>query len=250
MNHKELYNRIIENLKNKTCLSLIRLGDGESMVIQYPYKPHKMEYVMKRQFNYLPSVDDMNYISKLVTYAYSDCDIIGVPTDKHRELHGYWWASAQDKLYEKNPVTRYKETTSIDAHTDMMHAGLLDKLLNSVDEVFYVSGRDITAGLESKYKLKANAFIIPAEQKFDKIKSQVRHYPEKFKEVREWIKTQHCKGKLCLVGAGVLGKVYTSLFKEQGGIALDIGHIFDMWYGKRTRGAGKGVDSVDNTYKL
>ena len=39
-----------------------------------------------------------------------------------------------------------------------------------------------------------------------------------------------------LVGAGPLGKVYCNEVKLAGGVALDIGSIFDSWARRPTRG--------------
>ena len=69
-------------------------------------------------------------------------------------------------------------------------------------------------------------------------------------EIVSWIDSIDCSGKICLVGAGIVGKKYVALFKERGGIALDIGAVFDMWAGKLTRGPGAGPGKQNNTYKL
>ena len=64
------------------------------------------------------------------------------------------------------------------------------------------------------------------------------------------MKVIDCRGVLCLVGAGIPGKCYNNWFRDQGGVSLDIGSVFDFWYGRRTRGKGRGLDAIDNTYKL
>ena len=43
------------------------------------------------------------------------------------------------------------------------------------------------------------------------------------------------RNRLVLVGAGLLGKLLVSEARARGGIALDIGSIFDHWLGFRTR---------------
>jgi tetratricopeptide (TPR) repeat protein len=42
-------------------------------------------------------------------------------------------------------------------------------------------------------------------------------------------------GALYLVAAGIFGKIYCDLIKQQGGIALDIGSVADIWMGVGTR---------------
>ena len=43
------------------------------------------------------------------------------------------------------------------------------------------------------------------------------------------------KEDIFLVGAGVLGKIYCQWVKEQGGIAIDLGAMFDAWSGGKSR---------------
>lgn len=43
------------------------------------------------------------------------------------------------------------------------------------------------------------------------------------------------RGRLVLVGAGLLGKVIVAEARARGGIALDIGSVFDHWLGLKTR---------------
>ena len=43
------------------------------------------------------------------------------------------------------------------------------------------------------------------------------------------------QGAIFLVGAGVLGKIYCDVIKEKGGIAIDIGAIFDAWANVKSR---------------
>jgi len=43
------------------------------------------------------------------------------------------------------------------------------------------------------------------------------------------------QGRLVLVGAGYAGKVIVGEAKRRGGIALDLGSIFDHWMGAHTR---------------
>jgi hypothetical protein len=49
------------------------------------------------------------------------------------------------------------------------------------------------------------------------------------------IRNTNIVGKVFLVGAGGLGKIYCMLIKEHGGLAYDIGALFDGWAGLYTR---------------
>ena len=43
------------------------------------------------------------------------------------------------------------------------------------------------------------------------------------------------RGRLVLVGAGYAGKIIIDEARNRGGIALDLGSIFDRWMGANTR---------------
>ena len=60
------------------------------------------------------------------------------------------------------------------------------------------------------------------------------HYPDVYNHLcaelrRPW------NGEVVLVAAGILGKLYTRLIGRNGGVAIDIGSLADMWLGKKTR---------------
>lgn len=61
------------------------------------------------------------------------------------------------------------------------------------------------------------------------------HFPSAFLETLERIKEINWTGKVCLVGAGILGKQYCLEIKRLGGIAIDVGSIMDKWNNKKTR---------------
>lgn len=60
------------------------------------------------------------------------------------------------------------------------------------------------------------------------------HWPQRFVEIMEQL-TEPLNGRLYLVAAGILGKLYCNQIKCAGGIAIDIGSLADGWMGHRTR---------------
>ena len=55
-------------------------------------------------------------------------------------------------------------------------------------------------------------------------------FPKLYKYVEEKIFSMpEFSGKLFLVGAGIFGKYYCALIKSMGGVALDVGSVFDSW---------------------
>lgn len=244
IDYKEAYNKIAEALEAEIPFALIRIGDGEYMTAS----GERRDYVLKRQWGHVPSQEDQEIIGELVKDAYIDADIIGIPTKFHIEQCGSYWARAYEYFTQQRPVIKDIPTCSIDAHSEMFKDGLLDKLLQDRDELIYISGRNLDEQFHKHYNIKeVKSFVVNAEQVWETRKSR-NHWPYQFKMVEEWINVTDVKGKLCLCGAGVLGKWYTHLLKRNGAIAIDAGHIFDMWHGIITRGKGRGTKS--DKYKL
>jgi hypothetical protein len=63
----------------------------------------------------------------------------------------------------------------------------------------------------------------------------VRHYPDGLERALAELKLSSVAGTLVLVGAGLLGKVVCGETRRQGGIAIDVGSLFDAWAGLHTR---------------
>jgi hypothetical protein len=60
------------------------------------------------------------------------------------------------------------------------------------------------------------------------------HYPVVYNETLSWIDRQARPGRLFLVGAGILGKIYSDAIRQRGGVAIDVGSVMDLCGGLRT----------------
>jgi hypothetical protein len=60
-------------------------------------------------------------------------------------------------------------------------------------------------------------------------------YPNLYQQTLTEVHQLDVKGKLCLVGAGLAGKVFCSKIAAMGGVALDVGSMMDAWAGKKAR---------------
>jgi|GEM_PF-2095717 len=253
MDQEQVYNVIVKSLEEGKPLCINRLGDGESLLIHTgeDTQPKRLDWFLNNQFGFVMERKYVLEIKQFVLDGYSNADIIGMPTPFHRESCGAYWAVAEEKLNKLAPKTIKTPTCSIDVHSELLQSGLLGKLIESQSDLIYVSCRNLTKGFKSKFKLdNVYAYHLTEEQRYaiNKVKSE--YYPKQYNEIIEFINNTDCKGKLCLVGAGLLGKYYCWKFKEAGGIAIDIGNVMDKFAGLITRGKGKGAGNIDNTYKL
>jgi hypothetical protein len=230
-------------------VSILRCGDGESFVLNGKNDPDKLKYVIQRQLGYLPPITEMMEIRDRLIEAYTNCDIIGIPVNNRflSDLNSSW--AKVKPILEKYVDTSEKIYSDIDFHSHFLDKGLFKELFWKIKKLYYVSCRNIGAQLKNKYRIDVRGFHISPEMKFS-----TEHYTktqlDQVSEVKQWISEQDIEGSLCLFGAGVIGKIYGNWFRDAGGVAVDIGSVFDSWGGLKTRGQGRGAGVIDNTFKL
>lgn len=60
-------------------------------------------------------------------------------------------------------------------------------------------------------------------------------YPLQFDRIAEEVAERVEAGSVCLVGAGLAGKHFCALAASNGAVALDVGSMMDVWYGRGVR---------------
>jgi hypothetical protein len=120
-----------------------------------------------------------------------------------------------------------------------VHMGLiehLDFLLASAPRVLVITGRHELEGVfAEKLKGRLAAFMaVPVQASDHPSGERPFHYPTRYNEICNSLRTD-LGGSLVLVGAGIFGKVYCDIAKRHGGVALDLGSVFDVLAGKVTR---------------
>ena len=63
---------------------------------------------------------------------------------------------------------------------------------------------------------------------------QLAHYPDVYLNVCNLL-SRPLDGKIFLVGAGLVGKKYLKVIKDNGGVGVDVGALLDAWDGRATR---------------
>lgn len=244
MTNQELYDLAV----TKQPLSVIRCGDGEAMLLSGNVE--RIKWLMRRQLGYVPA--NTENIRLNLIEAYKDADILGLPENKRPGLNEYW-----NNCYELlssaigEDIMTSKRISSNDFHNDWLTDGYFDKLLSGLDTLCYISCRNLDDRFREVYGIKnVYSYIIAPEMRFALAYSGKPHWPDQLNEIKKWINTIPAAGSLCLVGAGVVGKIYCNWFRDKGGIALDIGNVFDLWAGLKTRGVNRGIGVTDETYKL
>jgi hypothetical protein len=236
-------------LDNKLGFSLVRVGDGEAMMLNHENDTKAANQVLLRQFG--EPLLEREYVLTIIDYlekAISEANLLGIPTPKHVSLGGYW-EKCRDIFAPYIPLG--SQFCSIDVHTELMVGGYLDEFIQKANKVYYISCRDLDEQFKKRYPMKEiRSFKIAPEMKFTSGYVGKRHFPDQFFEIRSWIDSLDCRGALCLVGAGFAGKIYNVWFGKKRGVSIDLGSVFDAWAGFKTRGPGRGMDVKDDTHKL
>jgi hypothetical protein len=233
-------------------VSIIRAGDGENIVLEsnigLPEYQLCIKSVMERQMGYEPTMGDVNKIRENLVSAYAGADIVGLPAHKNLVNLNTHWKGVEKTV---KPLCSTDKFTSTDVGYDMVYNGMMDKWLMGKKTIIYIGCRDIDEGLRLRYgTVHIHSYIIPPEAKFTSGYKGERHYPEMFNKIEWWLDAAKCEGNPCLVGAGVIGKIYCNWMRDRGGVAFDIGAVMDLWAGFSTRGPNRGLDVKDETYKL
>ncbi len=242
---------ILSKLHERKPISIVRSGDGEKIVLQSndsvaSYRTC-IDNVMKRQMGYEPTMAEVDAIRTNLQTAYQNADIVGVPMHSNLADLGKHWNEVQVVV---EPFCTSKDRCSTDVFYDLLYTGELVEWLRTFDTVNYIGCRNIDEGFQRLGIKQVNSFIIAPEAKFTSGYEGQPHYPNQFNTIERWMSKCAIEGNACLVGAGVIGKIYTNWFRDRGGIACDVGAVMDLWAGRRTRGSEKGLDVEYDKFKL
>lgn len=239
---------ILTELQAGKRLSIVRIGDGEGIILNALSSIQALELasnaVLKRQLGYSPNLDGIKAIRANLIAAYEGADIIGVPM--HAQATNSHWTKTEGIMRVNCSITIDK-LTSTDIAYDMLNAGMFDKLLTGIHCLCYISCRQLEERIAAKWGIeRVCGYHIAPEAKFSTYSGEP-HWPIQFNKTQRWMDCQYPEGKLLLVGAGVVGKIYCNWWRDRGGIAFDLGSVMDEWYGAVTRGPNRGLDKMESS---
>ena len=256
VNTNEILQKLLYCLQNKKPISLVRYGDGEAIILNGYKDVESLKAVYKRQFGFTPNLDEIDSIRMNLISAYQNCDIIGSPLGKKvKDGDQSFWARSLEILKLEaglDVLNTDKINVSIDIHSHFLDKDYYNTLMINTKTINYISCRDLDEQLKRRYPNRViNRFLISPEAKFSTNTTGQKHYPDQFLAIEKWMdRAINCEGALCLVGAGVVGKIYCNWFRDRGGVAMDVGSVMDSFAGYQTRGVNRGMNVEDLTYKL
>ncbi|HEX3652686.1 MAG TPA: tetratricopeptide repeat protein [Rhizomicrobium sp.] len=258
---RTLIDEVRERLRTATPFSFIRLGDGEANALHYPLRlaEHFDSDAAEREKVWWGRTLDSDTRAQLATRvrcAIENADAIGVPTRSRllrdvrldggpalaRRKSGRGLISVMGALEEAtaNGSLAGKIVTSAHVHQDMERWNIYGELFDGVSAVVLVSCHAaLPDELMRRFGLRtAKHVLMPPGDAMLEMQHRALTDNEvppaslnrALADLGDWP-----RGRMVLIGAGYAGKVIVDEARRRGGVALDLGSIFDGWLGHHTR---------------
>lgn len=233
MQYEVLEEIIFDAIDNNKPSSFIRFNDGEGKVygnINY-YSSSKVVELLRRHYgNRLLNRVGFNSLREKLGEAVQNATVVGVPpSDWPSEF------SNARAIYFDIMAGKECKISHVDFHQSMYCSDFFHKLFSMGREVCAITCRDVVGYVESQYGAKFSEVFIVPEQSDGSFREDIRpHYPNHC----EWlcgVIEKIAMNRIYLVGAGICGKLYCEAIRRGGGIAIDVGSIFDIWAGRLSR---------------
>lgn len=249
----EIKNKILDSLNAGTSLSMLRLGDGEMIISNNDVE--KLESFCIKQIGRKIKNSELKLAQKNILDSVLSCNMLGLPTLAHCKKNILWNnILSYYKYIHNNHTTQWinKDYCSINSHLDLLYNGEIYSIFEQLNSIVIVSPRDIVNKLYNKYPNIKNIewHSIPAEQKYEVVKNNKINIFDELENISNILTSTSRNGQFLIFGAGPFGKHLGSKFASAGGVALDMGSVFDLFVGKHTRGPGKGSSSKIDTHLL
>lgn len=251
-----------QRLASRTPFSFVRIGDGEAACL--PYEPAltpmaRIDAADRERIWWGRPLRPVirRRMAQKIAGAMWDADCIGIPTTSRflREIE----LTKEDRLENKLTgrglrailynVERYREFrpdggppifTSCHLHQDLERWNLYAELFDSAKNVVLVSCHPGLADwMTKKFAIGVTGnILLPPDHVSGPLLgrrlSEGRELPEMLDETIGRVAALSAHS-LVLVGAGYPGKILVEAARTHGGVALDLGSIFDYWLGISTR---------------
>jgi hypothetical protein len=243
-----------QRLSTNQSFSMIRVGNGEGNAygMTLPLNHDAMFATFCTEFNSQNhlgiGIEEAQIFSRRVIAAIDNADMIGFRSFRFDEnalierhiANGNAYAAlginyARQYLCDRLKAGRIqsKLITSAWIHLDLLSR--FDELLAISSKVIVITGRnELHKGFAARLGDRLAAFLSVPVQGFVPESFAASHYGYRFEEICDFLQ-QDLAGHMILIGAGLFGKIYCDLAARHGGVALDLGSMFDVLSGHDTR---------------
>lgn len=244
-----LVEMIIAAREAKKPSSFIRMGDGEGNLLLdhvgldagMQLKAYCVDRISYIHFGdkYVTARAGEEFLNFIVD-AVESADVIGIvgaqsiqsgftKPEEEKDVRGIMGQRASAAL-----ALKYKNLTDIWFNRSLLDR--YDEIIGGQDIVLISSYPQLSPILAKAFKATVDLIEVPTQAVFHKPSERVdtKHYPDAMNRIVNQI--DPLPGQIFLVAAGLLGKMYSSLVKARGGIAIDIGSVPEIWLGIPARG--------------
>lgn len=251
-----LQDLITQALVNSRPFSIIRLGDGEGRVLGYPDFFSDREVLTQVLYYHFgaPSINQlmndrpadwipyaMTTLKAMLVPSIQNADVIGLPIsnfyrEKSKAVYSGMLGYSCAMFYGLSYSRRLDERNYSGTNLFQIIAGrgeMFRDISQLAQRVHIVGPWDLTGELGGALgRDDLHHVEVPGHATWRGSGGQGQ-FPVLYKYVEnKIIALGDLKGQLFFVGAGILGKYYCDLIKRRGGVALDIGSVFDSWAGR------------------
>ena len=226
---------IVSAIGEGRALSLIRLGDGEGVVMD---RPRADDVRVRGAFRFWfgePQVDQatVEQVRGGLRLACESADVLGLPRRSQYERSPNY-ASVFQALEQWRLPRPGQHLADAAVHSYLQFGGGIGRILQDQPVVGVVSSRELAAGLRQHFGIgEVRSWLVRSEPAYPGAQAEP-HWPTGFETVMAGLTVER-PGQPFLVGAGPLGKIYCARIKQLGGVALDVGSLLDGWAGVDSR---------------
>lgn len=222
-------------ISKRQPFSLVRIGDGESVILGYREGVVNLDLEghLRLWFGVNSLAPElMRHLRRRLYSSSIRASILGVPTLRQCGLHPRYQSSYN--LLQRRLHPRWGMPLLCDAavHRFLHLSGDLVALLRQSPFLGIVSSRVVLQSVFSLFQPDQLSFFRapdenPVQVSANDVSSRL-WFPDLFKLIENQLQPPY-KGAPYLIGAGLVGKLFCETIRARGGIAIDIGSIFDGW---------------------
>lgn len=241
-------------IRHQKPFALVRLGDGEGawsfMNNEDEAEFSELYAANRRSFlidwfgsDHLLESSEFHEFARQLSSSMGSADIVGLPEmgrveDEYRILSHRGVPSCVNLLRKFGIFEASKKEISpifcsANIHYDLFDQGFFDNLWQLGIEVGLITSyKGLNEFFESKGVKVVASHYIPGDSRNFWLEGDGKplcQFPAHMERVLAEISVEDLQGRLYLVAAGFVGKIYSLEIKRRGGIALDIGSIANIW---------------------
>lgn len=227
LSSEEIFKRLESLINAEKPFSLLRFGDAEGLqCFRLPVDVIALNKSYVKQFGEIPKPENQDVIAENIRSSFIDCDIAGLPFGFKSEV----WNYTLRRFSEMDPE---KTVCSANIHIYLNADPIFRKII-AYRDVFYISPRNVDEQLFTMGAKSVESIHNSGQYKFECEKPEVPFYRQ-VREIEDKISKMDLTSKLCLFGTGAAGKHLGNMMRDNGGMVIDIGSVFDLWAGIETR---------------